>query len=131
MKKSIFAVLAGAAVIATGCVHTVSNTTTFAVSYGRDSVAGRYNRDVDTVYNAAKAVINADGVLLTEFIPHDSTNTIRSLEGRVNDRKVWIRVEQVDPKISQVDVQARTKSGRVDLDLVHQLEKEVALELAK
>jgi hypothetical protein len=131
MKKMIFAVLAGVAIIATGCVHTVTGNSTFAVSYGKDSVAGRYNRDLETVYKASKAVIQADGVLLTEFIPHDNTNAVLSLEGRVNDRKVFIRVEQVDPKISQVDVQARTKGGRVDLDLVHQLEKEVALELAK
>jgi hypothetical protein len=131
MKKTIFAVLAGAALIATGCVHTVTNTSTFAVSYGKDSVAGRYQRPLDVVYQASVAVIGHDGVLLTEFVPHDSTNAVRSLEGRVNDCKVWIRVEQVDPRISQVDVQARTKWGRVDLDLVHEIEKEIALELAK
>ena len=131
MKKIIFAVLAGVAIVATGCVHTVSGTTSFAVSYGKDSVAGRYQRSVDQVYAASKTIISTDGVLLTEFIPHDSTNAVLSLEGRVNDSKVWIRVEQVDPKISQVDVQARTKWGRVDLDLVHEIEKEIALELAK
>ncbi len=130
MNKKIFAVLAGAAVIATGCVHTVSDTTTFAVSYGRDSVAGRYQRDADTVYKAAVTVINNNGVLLTEYVPHDYTNTVRQLQGRVNDRKVFVRVEQIDPKVSQVDVEARTKMGRVDLDLVHELEKEIALELA-
>jgi len=131
MNKIFFAVLAGAAVIATGCVHTVSDTSTFAVSYGKDSVSGRYQRDLDTVYKASVAVIQNNGVLLTEYIPHDNTNAVRSLEGRVNDRKVWIRVEQVDPKISQVDVEARTKGGRVDLDLVHELEKEIALQLAR
>ena len=131
MNKIFFAVLAGAAIIVTGCVHTVSDTSTFAVSYGKDSVAGRYQRSLDQVYQASKDVINTDGVLLTEFIPHDYTNAVRSLEGRVNDRKVWIRVEQVDPKISQVDVEARTKGGRVDLDLVHELEKEIALQLAR
>ena len=130
MKMKIFAVLAGAAIVATGCVHTVSDTSTFAVSYGRDSVGGRYQRPADQVYAASKAVIQADGVLLTEYIPHDYTNEVRSLEGRVNDRKVWIRVQQIDPRISQVDVEARTKFGRVDLDLVHELEKEIALKLA-
>jgi hypothetical protein len=130
MNKKIFAVLAGAAIIATGCVNTVTDTSTFAVSYGRDSVAGRYQRSVDQVYQASVTVINRNGVLLTEYIPHDYTNTVRSLQGRVNDRKVFIRVEQVDPQVSQVDVEARTKMGRVDLDLVHELEKEIALELA-
>jgi hypothetical protein len=130
MNKKIFAVLAGAAIVATGCVHTVTDTQTFAVSYGRDSVAGRYQRSLDEVYQASVKVINNNGVLLTEYVPHDYTNAVRSLQGRVNDRKVFIRVEQIDPKVSQVDVQARTKWGRVDLDLVHELEKEIALELA-
>jgi len=131
MKKIIFAVLAGAVVIATGCIHTVSGNRTFAVSYGKDSVAGRYERPLDTVYKASVNVINANGVLLTEVVPHDVTNDVRSLEGRVNDSKVWIRVEQIDPKVSHVDVQARTSWGRVDFDLVHEIEKEIALELAK
>lgn len=133
MKMKIFAVLAGAAVtavIATGCVQTVSDTDTFAISPGRDSVAGRYNRSVEQVYQASVAVITRDGVLLTEYVPHDYTNTVRSLQGRVNDRKVWIRVAQVDPRVSQVDVEARTKYGVADVDLVHELEKEIALELA-
>lgn len=130
MKKTIFAVLAGAAIITAGCVKTVSDTNAFAVSYGKDSVAGRYQRDVDTVYQASKAVIQTDGVLLTEYIPHDNTNAVRSLEGRVSDCKVWIRVAQVDSKVSQVDVEARTKWGRVNIDLVHELEKEIALKLA-
>jgi hypothetical protein len=132
MKRIFFAVLGGVAVmVATGCVHTVSDTSTFAVSYGKDSVAGRYQRDVDTVYKASVAVIQNDGVLLTEYIPHDNTNAVRSLSGRVNDCKVWIRVAQVDPRVSQVDVEARTKWGRVDIDLVHELEKEIALQLAR
>jgi len=130
MNKKNFAVLAGAAIIAAGCVHTVSDTTTFAVSYGRDTVSGRYQRPLDEVYQASVKVIGENGVLLTEHIPHDYTNEVRSLEGRVNDRKVFIRVEQIDPKISQVDVEARTKMGRVDIDLVHELEKDIALELA-
>jgi hypothetical protein len=130
MNKKIFAIFAGAAIIVTGCVHTVSDTSTFAVSYGRDSVAGRYQRSPDQVYSAAVAVVTRDGVLLREYVPHEYTNEVRQLEGRVNDRKVWVRVEQVDPQISQVDVEARTKMGRVDIDLVHEIEKEIALQLA-
>jgi hypothetical protein len=130
MKKKIFAVLAGAAIIATGCVQTVSDTDTFALSINRDSVSGRYNRPVDEVYQAAVKVVQTDGALVTEYVPHNYTNIVRSVEGRVNDHKVWIRVGQIDPKVSQVDVEARTKAGLTDIDLAHQLEKEVALELA-
>lgn len=130
MKKIILAVLAGVAIVAAGCVHTVSDTSSFAVYYGRDSVAGRYNRSYDQVYKAAVAVVQRDGVLIREFVPHEYTNSVRQLEARVTDRKVFIRVEQIDPKVSQIDVEARTKMGGVDIDLVHELEKEIALELA-
>ena len=131
MKLKFFAVLAGAALVATGCVRTVSDTHTFATTWSQDSVAGRYQRTVDQVYQAAITVINNNGVLLTEYIPHDNTNTVRSLEGKVNQRNVWIRVEAVDPRTTQVDVQARSSWGVSDVDLTHELEKEIALQLAR
>jgi hypothetical protein len=130
MNKTIFAVMAGAALVTAGCVHTVSDTSTFAMTPSRDSVAGRYNRPADQVYKSAINVISRDGVLLREYVPHDYTNETRQLEGRVSDRKVYIRVQQIDSQISQVDVEARTKMGGTDLDLVHELEKEIALDLA-
>ena len=93
-------------------------------------MAGRYARTMDQVYAASVAVIQNNGVMIKEYIPHDTTNNVRSLQGRVNDRNVWVRVEAVDPKTTQVDVQARTKWGVSDLDLVHEIEKEIALQLA-
>jgi hypothetical protein len=130
MKKMIFALSAALGLVAIGCVNTVSDTHSFATTWTKDSVAGRYARTPDQVYTAAKQVIQNNGVMITEYIPHDITNDVRSVEGRVNDRKVWIRVESVDPRTTQVDVQARTKWGTTDLDLVHELEKEIALQLA-
>jgi hypothetical protein len=131
MNKMIFAALAGVAVVvATGCVNTVESTHAFAVSWNTDTVSGRYNRPMDEVYNASIAVIQHNGVILNEFIPHDTTNTVRSLEGRVNDKNVWVRVEGIDAQISQVDVQARSTWGTTDVGLVHELEKEIALQLA-
>ena len=130
MKKQIFSVLAVTAIIATGCVKTVTDSNALAVTWSKDSVAGRYNRTVDQVYGAAITVVQKNGVLLTEYIPHDNTNNVRSLMGRVNDRKVWVRVSSVDSRTAQVDVQARTTWGVSDVELTHQLEKEIALELS-
>jgi hypothetical protein len=44
---------------------------------------------------------------------------------------VWVRVEAVDPQITQITVEARTKWGNQNLDLAHEFEKEVALQLAR
>ena len=132
MKKIFFAALVGAAIVTAGCVSTVSDTHSPALTWSKDKVRGRYERSVDQVYQAAVAVIQNNGVLLTEFIPHDSTNTVRSLQGKVNEKNVWIRVEAVDPKpITEVTVQARSSWGVSDVDLAHELEKEVALQLAR
>lgn len=123
--------LAAITLLTAGCVTTVSDTQVAGNPVGRDAVAGRYQRPVDEVYRAAIQVINNDGTLLTEYIPHDTTNTVRAFVGRVNQNKVWMRVEAVDPQITQITVEARTKWGNQDLDMAHELEKEVALQLAR
>jgi hypothetical protein len=131
MKMKFFAAFAGIglALIATGCVNTVSGTNSpgFPMT---DSVQGRYQRSLDDVYSAAIAVINNNGVLITEYVPHDTTNTVRSLKAKVDKESIYIRVESVDPQITQVTVQARTSVGG-DVDEAHQLEKEIALQLAR
>ena len=129
MKMKFLAGLAGLAIIATGCISTVSGTKTAAWSFSRDRVEGRYQRSLDQVYSAAVQVIQTDGTLLTEYIPHDSTNSVRALYGKVNEEKVWMRVEAVDPQITSIVVQSRTKFGGADIPLAHELEKEVALQL--
>jgi len=132
MKTKIFLTFLGVAIIATGCIKTVSGTrTATAVPWSKDRVEGRYQRSVDQVYQTAVQVIQSDGVMVTEFIPHDTTNTVRSLQGKVNQRNVWVQVAAVDPQITQVTVQARTKWGNRDIDLAHELEKEIALQLAR
>jgi len=127
----IFAAFAGIATVLaiTGCVQTVTDTHT-AGFHVADSVEGRYQRPLDEVYAAAIQVVNNNGVLVTEYIPHDTTNTVRALEAKVDKEQVYIRVEAVDPQITQVTVQARTSVGG-DVDEAHELEKEIALQLAR
>ena len=131
MKANFFAAFLGIGLIATGCVRTVSDTRTAAWPLVKDRIEGRYQRPVSEVYEASKTVVSENGVLTKEYIPHDTTNTVRALEGKVKQRSVWIRVESVDPSITSVTVQARTKGGGKDIELVHELEKEIALKLVK
>jgi hypothetical protein len=131
MKMKIFAGFAGIglALATAGCVDTVSDTQASGFHLP-DKVQSRYERSVDQVYSAAVQVINNNGVMLTEYIPHDTTNTVRSVMGKVNQEKVWIRVEAVDPQITQVTVQVRTSvSG--DTQEAQELDKEIALQLAR
>jgi hypothetical protein len=133
MKTKIFAALAALAFGTAGCITTVSDTNVAGNPIGRDAVSGGYQRSLDDVYAAAVKVINTDGTLLTEYIPHDTTNTVRAFKGRVSDNTVWMRVMAVtvEPPVTELTVEARTKWGNEDLDMAHELEKEIALQLAK
>jgi len=92
----------------------------------------RFFRGAAAQYDdTAVQVIQHNGVVITEYIPHDTTNTVRSLMGKVGQCDVWLRVEAVDPQITEVTVQARTKWGNSDVDLAHEVEKEIALQLSR
>jgi uncharacterized protein DUF3568 len=130
MKKIFFAAFAGLVIVTAGCVSTVSGTHTAALTWSKDNVTERYQRTVDQVYQAAVAVVQNNGVLVTEYIPHDNTNVVRSLTGKVNERNVWIRVEAVDPNVTEVTVQSRSTTGISDVALASQLVTDIALQLA-
>jgi hypothetical protein len=131
MKTKFFAALLGLAVIAAGCVDTVSGRKTAGVPFIKDRIEARYERSVDDCFNAAKQVVTESGVLNNEGIMHDQTNLVKTVEGKVNQRTVWIRVEQVEPRISAVSVQTRTSGGGSDIDLAALIDKQIALKLAR
>ena len=133
MKTKIFSLLACVALMAliVGCVKTVAGGHTAAVPFAKDRIAGRYERSADEIFGAAKAVIAANGTLLKEGTLSSETNLVKTVEGKVNQRSVWVRIEQVDPKISAVTVQARTRAGGTDIDLAHDIEKQIALKLVR
>jgi hypothetical protein len=117
--------------LAAGCVRTVAGSKTAAVPFVKDRIEGRYERSVDEIFNAAKDVVRANGTLLKESSLPSETNMVKTVEGKVNQRSVWVRVEQIDPKVSSVLVQARTRAGGTDIDLAHEIEKQIALRLVR
>lgn len=130
--KLIFAGLLGALLLAVaGCVSTVNERTAPGVPFVKDRVEGRYERPVEQVFQASKDVVVQNGTLSTESTIHDQTNAARIVVGKVNQRNIWIRVQAIDPKVTAVIVQARTKGGAADLDLAHEVEKQIALKLVR
>src|SRR5258708_2387120 len=130
MKEKIFLALIGASLIGAGCVSTVTGRTSFGVPFVKDSVEGHYERPLDQVYDAAKEVVKFNGTLVNESILHTETNMVKTVEGKVNQRSVWIRVEATEPKVTTVVVQTRTVNGGGGIVFVHQNEKERAMERA-
>lgn len=129
MKTKILFTLAGALLAVTGCVSTVSGGKAPGVPFISDKMEGRYERPLDQVFEAAKEVVKFNGTLVNESILHGETNAVKTVEGKVNQRNVWVRVEAVDPKVTAVVVQTRTPGGGSDLPLAHEIEKQIALKL--
>jgi hypothetical protein len=95
----------------------------------KDKVEALYPRPPDEVFTAAKAVIREMGVLNNEGILHEETNHIKHAEGRINERKVWVRVEAAAAGATALTVQARTMAGAGDIELAAQVDKNIALKL--
>jgi hypothetical protein len=131
MKTRILTAVATAAVLiaAIGCVQTVTDRKTAAIPGLKDSFENRYERTVEQAFEAAKAVVSNSGVLNSESILHNQTNLVKTIEGKVNQRSVWVRIEGIDPKVTSVTVQTRTPGGATDMDLAHQLATEIAVKL--
>jgi len=131
MKTTIFAILTGLVVIAAGCVSTVDERSRAGVPFIKDRVEGRYERTVDQVAEAAKQVVINNGVLVNESTLYNQTNAVKTVEGKINQRTIWVRIQAVDPKITSVTVQTRTSGGGSDIDLAHEMEKQIALKLVQ
>lgn len=132
--KTKFSLLVGAvalSALAVGCVKTVNDRHTWGIPPFPDKAQARYERSVNQVFDAAKTVMARNGVISRETTLFGGTNAVRCLEGKVNQRAVWIRVEAVDPNVTALTVQARTKAGGTDRPLAHELDKQIALELAR
>lgn len=108
----------------TGCVRTVDDRHRWGNPMVRDKVEGRYEYPIDKVFRAGKDVLQMNGQLVGE-------NTINnSLEGIIDTRRVWIRVDSVGDRWSRATVQARTKNGGADLYMASEVDKQIALRLA-
>jgi hypothetical protein len=121
MKKNVFALLTavilGSAL--SGCVSTVDGRSQAGMPLTKDTIESRYERPVALIFNAAKEVLQLNGTLTSE-------NTINhSLIAKIDTRTVWVAVEDVEPKVSRVRVQARTKGGLGDIDLASEIDKQI------
>jgi|HubBroStandDraft_5_1064220.scaffolds.fasta_scaffold765904_1 hypothetical protein len=129
MKKTKLCVLLALAAISiplVGCVETVDGRSEAGVPFVKDKFESRYERSVPQIIEAARYVISQNGKLV-------ANNTVNnSLEGKINQTSVWIKVDQIDAAkpVTQVTIQTRTKDRVADLDLAREIDKQIALYLS-
>ncbi len=123
--KKLWAViiLALGATVATGCYKTQEGSHKMGMPFSKDTIEGRYERPLEQVYEAAKATLVFNGALTGE------NSVAHILTGSVNGRQLWVRVDEVEPRITRVQVQARRSGGRGDVDLAAEINTQIALRL--
>jgi hypothetical protein len=110
-------------VLFVGCVKTLDGRMRAGVPFTRDKIVSTYERPLDQIFSAAKEVLQVNGVLTGE-------NTIsKVLEAKIDTRTVWVMVEEAEPKVTRVTVEARRKGGGADIDLASEMDKQIALRL--
>ncbi len=124
--KTLLWLVAGLGLAAfTGCVSTVDGRQRAAMPFStNDKVERQYKRKPLEIWDAAKDVMRYFGTLTGEDVARSV------LQGNVDTRTVWIKVEAVDSEVSLVTVQCRTKGGNADRDLAAFLTEQIAVRLA-
>jgi hypothetical protein len=127
MKLKFAQVLAAMLMVAvfTGCYSGADGRNRAGMPFVKDKIESRYERSIDVCFAAAKEVLRFNGTLYGE-------NTItHTLEAKVDTRTVIVSVDEVEPKITRVIVQARTKGKMADIDLAAEIDKQIALRLPR
>lgn len=108
----------------TGCFSTEDGHLKAGVPFAKDKIESLYERPAAQIVAAARDVLKRNGTL-------DADNTVaNTLHAKVDTRHVWVKVEQMDSKVSRVTVQVRTRAGGGDIDLASEIDKQIALQLA-
>ncbi|HTH49466.1 MAG TPA: hypothetical protein VMB21_18260 [Candidatus Limnocylindria bacterium] len=108
---------------AAGCYSTQEGRSKFGVPLSKDTIESRYERSVDQVFAAAKDTLAFNGTLTGE-------NTIaKTLAASIDNRTVWVKVDEVEPRVSRIFVQARKSGGAADIYLASEIDKQIALRL--
>jgi hypothetical protein len=116
--------LAVSALVVGGCVETLDGRHQAGMPLVKDRVEGRYESSPAQLWTAAKDVLKHQGTLVSE----DTLKNV--LEASVDERTIWVKVEEFDTRTTRLLVEARTKGGSPDLEMAAFIDKQIAVRLA-
>jgi len=124
--KWIFSLsVVAAGVVLAGCVKTLDDRNRATWNpVAKDRVEGRYDRSPAEIWTATKDVLKHQGTLVGE----DTLKNV--LEASVDERTIWVKVDEFDTKTTRVLVQAHTKGGLPDLEMAGFIKEQIAIRLA-
>jgi len=114
-----------AAIGLSGCVETLDNRHRATWNpVGKDRVEGRYDRSPAEIWAATEDVLKHQGTVVGK----DTLKNV--LEASVDERTIWVKIDEFDTKTTRVLVQAHTKGGLPDLEMAGFIKEQIAIRLA-
>ena len=113
--------LSAALVLSSGCVSTQTGHETAGFP-AKDTITSKYEKPVPMLTAATHDVLTRNGQMIVENIVD------HTFQAKVNQHNVWVKVADLDGKITVVTVQARGPMGG-DVDLAAEISKQIALQL--
>jgi hypothetical protein len=125
MKRSFFTLLTLSCLIfaGAGCYTAGDGGLKVGVPFGKDTIVSRYERPYDQVKRATIAVLKRNGTLTSDDLVK------KVLAARIDTHTIWVQLDDSEPKIVKVSVQARTNGGGPDVDMASEIDKQIYGEL--
>jgi hypothetical protein len=122
IKFLSFLALSTCLVLLPGCIGTEDGHSVAGVPFTKDRIVSRYARPVTQLAAVTRIVLNRNGKLLVDNAVNNT------FEAKVNQHSVWVKIADVDGRISEVTVQARgSMSG--DVDTAAEISKQIGMML--
>jgi hypothetical protein len=121
IKTLVSLALSTALILTSGCVGTETGKPVFGVPT-KDTITNHYEKPVPLLVEATRVVLKRNGELLVDNVVNNT------FQAKVNQHNVWVKVVDLDGKITSVSVQARGPLGS-DVDLAAQISTQIALQL--
>jgi hypothetical protein len=109
-------------VLSSGCVGTETDRPTTGIPLTKDTITSKYEKPVPLLVSATREVLQRNGKMLVDNIVN------HTFQAKVNQRDVWVKVADLDGKVTVVSVQVRGSFGG-DIDLAAEISKQIALQL--
>jgi hypothetical protein len=122
IKLLISLALSTALMLSSGCINTETGKPVAGEPFTKDTIIDRYEKPVPLLVDATRTVLKRNGKLLVDNVVNNT------FQAKIDQHNVWVKVADLDGKITQVSVQARGPFGG-DVDLAAELSKQIALQL--
>jgi hypothetical protein len=122
-KPVLAAALSALALFVSGCVSTPDGHSKAGIPFFyKDTLTRQYPRSVEQLVAATRAVFTRNGKL---SVDNSVDNTFKA---KINEHDVWVKITKVDDKTTQLVIMVRGNFIG-DIDLAHDLDKQIALQL--